>query len=166
MPVKTRSHFGLKHRGSVKSRRPEVPASRSPMKAMMTEVSSSRGCTAWATSARSLVTAAVLVGQIAEGAATSVMMPLKMSMNWDDGNMMITMMVCSTIFAAGVLIGCLMQCVWRNYEGRRWCNYAVRLGRGHGQTGHVLDVSLWRCQVHRRPLCLLRQIRSHDECSG
>ena len=30
MPVKTRSHFGLKHRGSVKSRHPEVPASRSP----------------------------------------------------------------------------------------------------------------------------------------
>ena len=113
MPVKTRSHFGLKHRGSVKSRRPEVPASRSPMKAMMTEVASSRGRTAWATSARSLVTAAVLVGQIAEGAATSLMMPLKISMHRDESNMMITMMVCSTIFAAGVLMGCLMQCVWR-----------------------------------------------------
>ena len=49
----------------------------------------------------------------AEGAATSVMMPLKISMHKDESNMMITIMVCSTIFAAGVLMGCLMQCVWR-----------------------------------------------------
>ena len=53
------------------------------------------------------------MGQIAEGAATSLMMPLKISMHRDESNMMITMMVCSTIFAAGVLMGCLMQCVWR-----------------------------------------------------
>ena len=54
----------------------------------------------------------------AEGAATSVMMPLKISMHKDESNMMITMMVCSTIFAAGVLMGCLMQCVWRKLRGQ------------------------------------------------
>ncbi len=79
------------------------------MNTMMTEVSSSRGRTAWTTSARSLMTAAVLVGQLAEGAATSVMMPLKISMHNDKSDMMITMMVCSTIFAAGFLMTCPMQ---------------------------------------------------------
>ena len=58
------------------------------------------------------------MGQIAEGAATSLMMPLKISMHRDESNMMITMMVCSTIFAAGVLMGCLMQCVWRKLRGQ------------------------------------------------
>ena len=63
------------------------------MDTMMTEVSSSRGGAAWTTSARSLVTAAVLVGQIAEGAATSVMMPSKISMHKDKSGMMISSLV-------------------------------------------------------------------------
>lgn len=69
-----------------------------------------KGGAARTTRVRSVLTTAVLLWQIAEGAAVPAMVPWVVNVSKEKNTMMMTMIA---IFAAGLLVGNLLQCAMR-----------------------------------------------------
>lgn len=81
---------------------------------------------------RSVLTTAVLLWQIAEAAAVSAMVPGVVNVSKEKNTMMMTMIA---IFAAGLLVGNLLQCGWRRLRFQA----VVQLRRDYG-------VRPWPCR--------------------
>jgi predicted RNA-binding Zn-ribbon protein involved in translation (DUF1610 family) len=91
-----------------------------------------KGGAARTTRVRSVLTTAVLLWQIAEGAAMSAMVPWVVNVSKEKNTMMMTMIA---IFAAGLLVGNLLQCGWRRLRFQA----VVQLRRDYG-------VRPWPCR--------------------
>lgn len=91
-----------------------------------------KGGAARTTRVRSVLTTAVLLWQIAEGAAVPAMVPWVVNVSKEKNTMMMTMIA---IFAAGLLVGNLLQCGWRRLRFQA----VVQLRRDYG-------VRPWPCR--------------------